>query len=448
MTPKEWKKPNLRTGSPLCGPFDFLIGRITSRQIGLFLVACARRVWKSLDNVVFRKAVETTERYLLQEVPQSEMEEAWQSIQGISAPGAGGIYWLTNGQGSFDTQNGWEGADEFAKLATNPTREAAAQMEVLRDIFGDPFRPVIPDPKWFTSTVVTLARGIYEEQAFDRMPILADAIQDAGCENARVLDHCRQVQKHVRGCWVVDMILNHNPTLNANEWDFSNDVQLMIRSAWPRTSDRKLRLFACGCCRQASEFQSNDMSWWRTLIAAEQFSDNQPVSERDEIYFDHDRYRGGDVGTSWAFGRLSWIRRDHPAHLAAEAAEYLCYDAGNNANFEPEWRLVADERRTAPLRLLRCVFGNPLRPPVKFLKKWKSAEVLKLAHAIYDSHSFDRMPKLASLLEKAGCTNPAILAHCRDKGPFPNGVPKSYPVPTPPIHCRGCWVVDGILELK
>jgi hypothetical protein len=86
--------------------------------------------------------------------------------------------------------------------------EAAVQVALLRDIFGNPFRPVKLKPAWLTSTVVQLARGIYEERAFDRMPILADALQDAGCDNDDVLDHCRDAkQVHVRGCWVVDLVL-------------------------------------------------------------------------------------------------------------------------------------------------------------------------------------------------------------------------------------------------
>ncbi|WP_439629193.1 hypothetical protein [Gemmata sp.] len=76
------------------------------------------------------------------------------------------------------------------------------------DIFGNPFRPVAIDPQWLTSDVLALARGIYEEREFDRMPILADALQDAGCDSAAVLDHCRDPNgTHVRGCWVVDLLL-------------------------------------------------------------------------------------------------------------------------------------------------------------------------------------------------------------------------------------------------
>jgi len=85
--------------------------------------------------------------------------------------------------------------------------ESEAQLHLLRDIFGNPFRPAAIDPSWLTSTVVALARGIYEERAFDRMPILADALQDAGCDNEDVLGHCRGPEPHVRGCWVVDLLL-------------------------------------------------------------------------------------------------------------------------------------------------------------------------------------------------------------------------------------------------
>ena len=85
--------------------------------------------------------------------------------------------------------------------------EQEAIAEIVRDIFGNPFRPVALDPAWLTSTVVALSRGIYDERAFDRMPILADALQDAGCDSDDVLNHCRGPGPHVRGCWVVDLLL-------------------------------------------------------------------------------------------------------------------------------------------------------------------------------------------------------------------------------------------------
>jgi hypothetical protein len=83
---------------------------------------------------------------------------------------------------------------------------------LLHDIFGNwkwlrP-TPVGFDAGWRTSDVMALATGIYEDRAFDRMPILADALQDAGCDSDDVLNHLRDPHaSHVRGCWVLDLVL-------------------------------------------------------------------------------------------------------------------------------------------------------------------------------------------------------------------------------------------------
>jgi hypothetical protein len=91
---------------------------------------------------------------------------------------------------------------------TKCREEQFAQCILLRDVFGNPFRPVAFDPAWRTDTAVALARGMYGSRDFSAMPILADALQDAGCENDDLLAHCRDAkQVHVRGCWVVDLVL-------------------------------------------------------------------------------------------------------------------------------------------------------------------------------------------------------------------------------------------------
>ncbi|MBM3983006.1 MAG: hypothetical protein FJ304_22585 [Planctomycetes bacterium] len=78
----------------------------------------------------------------------------------------------------------------------------------MRDIFGNPFRPVAFAPSWRTSDAIALARTMYESREFGAMPVLADALQDAGCDSDDVLSHCREPQPlHVRGCWVVDLVL-------------------------------------------------------------------------------------------------------------------------------------------------------------------------------------------------------------------------------------------------
>jgi hypothetical protein len=112
---------------------------------------------------------------------------------------------LTEWGFSADPNLGAANAADFASFALKGQRPV--QSHTLREIFGNPFRPVALDPAWQTATVVALTQAIYDEPAFDRLPILADALEDAGCTDADMLNHCRQPGAHVRGCWVVDLLL-------------------------------------------------------------------------------------------------------------------------------------------------------------------------------------------------------------------------------------------------
>ena len=79
---------------------------------------------------------------------------------------------------------------------------------LMREVFGNPFRPVTVNPAWLTSDVRLLAMGIYDEKAFNHLPILADALQDAGCDSDDILNHFRDPNAtHVRGCWALDLVL-------------------------------------------------------------------------------------------------------------------------------------------------------------------------------------------------------------------------------------------------
>jgi hypothetical protein len=86
--------------------------------------------------------------------------------------------------------------------------ESRMQAVLIRDIFGNLFRPVSLIPTWLTSTVLALAQQMYESRDFSAMPIIGDALEEAGCDNEEILNHCRQPGKHVRGCWVVDLLLD------------------------------------------------------------------------------------------------------------------------------------------------------------------------------------------------------------------------------------------------
>jgi hypothetical protein len=96
---------------------------------------------------------------------------------------------------------------EAVRVPTRDIGATALQVWALREIFGNPFRPVEFDPTWRTETVLALAETIYESRQFHALPILADALEEAGCSVAQILAHCRQSDTHVRGCWVIDLLL-------------------------------------------------------------------------------------------------------------------------------------------------------------------------------------------------------------------------------------------------
>ena len=92
------------------------------------------------------------------------------------------------------------------RSATTPTVRDFVRL--LHEVVGNPFRRVSFDPEWRTSTVLAMAKEMYESRDFSAMPIFADALQDAGCDNDDILTHCRdETVMHVRGCWVVDLVL-------------------------------------------------------------------------------------------------------------------------------------------------------------------------------------------------------------------------------------------------
>ena len=229
MTEKEWLKSN--EPGQLLGN----LGRIQSkRKRRLFGCACCRRIWPLLPDERCRSAVVTAEQFADGEVGSEELTRAKVEAKASSEEDRGPIYtdrWAAGAcycaafANAGDAAKAWHSATSAQQMNALTHRggsggrrdsaimtevwnqELPAQVALLRDIFGNPFRPVSLDPAWLTSDVLALARGIYDERAFDRMPILADALQDAGCDNPDVLTHCRGDETHVRGCWVVDLLL-------------------------------------------------------------------------------------------------------------------------------------------------------------------------------------------------------------------------------------------------
>jgi hypothetical protein len=107
----------------------------------------------------------------------------------------------------------WQAAERTAKCVAKWAESAEKklaetfQLQTLRCVFGNPFRRVSIHPGWRSGDAVAVTEGIYFDRAFDRLPLLADALEEAGCDNQEILDHCRCNGEHVRGCWVVDLLL-------------------------------------------------------------------------------------------------------------------------------------------------------------------------------------------------------------------------------------------------
>jgi hypothetical protein len=211
MTEEEW----LACADPL-PMLQFLRDTGSSRKLRLFGCGACRRIWHLLTQERSRVCVETAERYAdgqagpfqLREAERNAAKFRWKggtNEEYSAAAAAAGTAYPPN----FDPDVVYA-SDVAANAAgaADKSEERAAQCDLLRDIFGNPFRSVACDPAWLTDTVAALAKGIYDERAFDRMPILADALQDAGCNEPAILEHCRGAKlAHVRGCWVVDLLL-------------------------------------------------------------------------------------------------------------------------------------------------------------------------------------------------------------------------------------------------
>ena len=130
----------------------------------------------------------------------------------VEQPSAGPAYWADDEDDQIALTDAefhlYEAVLEAMRAIGGGDCERAALVALLREIFGNPFCPVVFSPDWRTDTAVSLARTMYESREFGAMPILADALQDAGCDNDDILAHCRDVNAtHVRGCWVVDLVL-------------------------------------------------------------------------------------------------------------------------------------------------------------------------------------------------------------------------------------------------
>jgi hypothetical protein len=192
------------------------------RKVRLFACACCRPILAFLGPEC-RQAVEASERYADGTVSCADYRAAWRaalSRQAVpSRDSTRQERWSHLATVASNPQV-WDAALQLTRMLTakagwagpvhKPVRTDRQQVALLRDVFSNPFRPVALAPAWRTwndGAIPTFAQGVYEDRAFDRLPILADMLEDAGCTDRDILDHCRSGGEHVRGCWVVDLLL-------------------------------------------------------------------------------------------------------------------------------------------------------------------------------------------------------------------------------------------------
>jgi hypothetical protein len=193
--------------------------RFSTRKYRLIGCACCRLIWDDLASDEQRRAVETAERYAEGEADTEQLRRAWQqsappgcttASQYEHEPLLGAVAQVVARTAEVRRRQ-WASAsgparDEIARRAAEDPRRLC---DAIRDVAGNPFRPVSIDPHWLDANggqVRAVARGIAEEGRFADLPVLADALEDAGCSDEQVLSHARQ-PAHYRGCWLLDAIV-------------------------------------------------------------------------------------------------------------------------------------------------------------------------------------------------------------------------------------------------
>lgn len=220
MTEAEW----LTATRPLA-MLGFLVderqrGRHPDHAFLLFACAGMRRVWDRLRKREFREAVEVAERFALGQTDRRRLDRARKAAEEACQQAYLEAYGyaedpslqcafiardLAGPSGSAAAWSFCQGLVAAMKLL--PSSEAA---DLLREVFGNPFRsPRLPEHwrVWNEGTIARLARHVREEGRFDEMPVLGDALEEAGCVDDQILAHCRSTAPHVAGCWVLRLLL-------------------------------------------------------------------------------------------------------------------------------------------------------------------------------------------------------------------------------------------------
>jgi hypothetical protein len=198
-------------------------GRVSERKLRLFVCACCRRYWGRLD-ALHREAVEAAERYADGRATRRELAALDSAIVSQLAeepakrhPLLAAAHDAVAVPAPGDDLGGYAPVAEGASFSVSKYAPELDQAALLRCLCGEPFRDAPPAPAWLAwngGAVPRIARAIYDDRDLPagtldrgRLGVLADALEDAGCDDADLVAHCRGAGEHVRGCWVVDLLL-------------------------------------------------------------------------------------------------------------------------------------------------------------------------------------------------------------------------------------------------
>jgi hypothetical protein len=205
MTESEWLA---------CGDDEEMIiwleGRFSRRKRRLLGCATARQVEHLLREPSTHELISLCERYADRLVSRRQVQDAFRRM--VWEPASYQEWNIRDLAKGFSTPHGGDPALDHFPEARGNGRLIRDWADVMRDFYGPtPFRRVRLEPAWLAANdgaVPTLARAIYDEGRWTDLPILGDALEEAGCDDADLLGHCRGGGRHYRGCWVVDLILN------------------------------------------------------------------------------------------------------------------------------------------------------------------------------------------------------------------------------------------------
>jgi hypothetical protein len=184
----------------------FLHDKASARKQRLFACACCRRIWDLLADERSRLAVEVSERHADRLLPRSALAVARKAAYEAIAPREGVEGWAADAAYRAASASNMLLASWSARQAR--PQEGTIHPLLLRDVFGPlPFRPVAVEAPWKTPAMIALAQTAYAERQFENLPVLGDALEEAGCTEPAILSHLRGPGPHVWGCWVLDLVL-------------------------------------------------------------------------------------------------------------------------------------------------------------------------------------------------------------------------------------------------